>query len=321
MAPLSRRNAGLGSGKEGGNGGRSLRGGRVGRFLRAGAIVTLAVFVAAPVAQAQAQPYFALFGEAGSRRSGWRLGWNEDGTCYPDLLNCDGRHDGFTWVDRYASGGQTGVGIAWGTSLGSGPRFEIALDATLPSGEIGLEPLGVFYLDRSGKPFPDAGTLGLFGATAEEELLGELVPTEPDPAYAGATISRGFSGLAAATTTVNFLYDFRERWGVVPTLGVGFGYSVVTSLLRFHASYAGRPELAAVSDSRLLGRSVALRLTLGAQRRVSDRFGVGLEGVLTRVGEAAGVVAAEVHPSDPEWGEALRDLRRFVVRLVIRTYY
>ncbi len=294
---------------------------RLGRpVLRAAAVVVLALLAAAPAA-AQAHPYFAVFGEAGSRRSGWRMGWNEDRLCYPTMANCDGRHDGFTWVDRFASGGQTGVGIAWGSSLGRGPRFEIAADATLPSGDIGGESLGNYFLEGRGKPFPDAGTFGFFDATAQEELLGELVPVEPDPGYAGAIHESGFSGLAAATVTVNFLYDFRELRGIVPTIGFGFGYSVVTSRLLFNASYAGYPDLETASDSRFLGRSVALRLILGGHRRISDRFGVGLEGILTRVGEAAGTIEAQMHPSSLESGQALRDLRRFALRLVIRTYY
>ncbi len=290
------------------------------RVLRAGAIAALTLLTAASAA-AQAHPYFAVFGEAGSRRPGWRMGWNEDRLCYPTMGNCEGRHGGFTWVDRVASGGQTGFGIAWGSGLGAGPRLEIGVDATLPSGEVGGESLGNFYLDDARKPFPDAGTLGLFGATEEEALLGELAPVERDPDYTGATYSRGFSGLGAATATVNFLYDFRELRGFAPTFGIGFGYSVVTARLRFNASYAGHPDLETASDSRFVGRSVALRLTLGAHRRLSDRFGVGLEGVLTRVGEAAGTLAAEMHPSSLESGQAIRDLRRFALRLVVRTYY
>ena len=89
-----------------------------------------------------------------------------------------------------------------------------------------------------------------------------------------------------------------------------------------NASYAEDPDLDSATDARLLGRSVALRLIFGAQRRISTRFGIGLEGVLTRVGEAAGSIESQLHPSDlPNTVQAIRDLRRFALRLVIRTYY
>lgn len=279
----------------------------------------LCLGAAAPVA-AQAESYLALFGEAGSRRPAWRMGWNSDGLCYPDMGNCPGNRPGYAWLSEIEGGGQSGFGIAWGTSLGRGPRLEISLDRTQTTGIVGGDSLGVFYLSESGRPFPDASAVGLFGSASDAELIGELVATTPNPAYTGASFTGGFTGLSATTVTVNFLYDLSPVRGLTPYFGLGVGYSRVAARVPFTASYSGYPELETASEGGFSGGSLATRLVVGVHRRVLGRFGVGLEAVSTRAGEITGLTAYELHPSQTEASQAIRDLRRLALRLVLRTY-
>ncbi len=285
------------------------------------AAAMLATVFAAPPAAAQAHSYIAVFGEGASRRPAWRMGWNADATCYPDMGNCPSSRQGAAWLARAAGGSHPGFGLAWGSSLGSGPRIEVSVDRTSTTGALGDALAGVFYLSSAGRPFPGASALGLLGSTPESELVGELVAVTPSANYSGASFTTGFSQLALTTAALNFLYDLPPVRGLTPTFGFGVGYSLVTVRSVFTASYPGYPQYETAGDSSLAGGSLATRVILGAQRRLSDRFGVGLELVTTRVAEAGGAIAYQMHPAVAGGNEVIRDLRRIALRLVLRTYY
>lgn len=276
---------------------------------------------AAPASPQSRGGYLAGFFASGAHPSAWRMGWNSDTACYPDMGNCPGDHQGFSWLAEMESGSGSAWGLIWGTFLSGGFRLEASLERDRASGRIGESGRGVFYLEEPGRPWPGSPRPGGFGVRTQEELTEGLAAVTGGTGYEGATFHSQLSDLRSTTIMVSLLYDVPISRAFRPYLGAGFGYARTSARVEYAASYEGFSELDNAQDDVFSGGAPAARLVVGVSLDLPGRLTLALEGGASAIAETSGLTRYQVHANQEHAETVFQGLSRRSLRLVFRYAY
>ena len=253
----------------------------------------------------------------------YHQGWNEDTACYPDMAGCPENHKGYTWLYEISNKWMPGTGIYAGIHTNNNWRWELSVDGTMAVEDSNTDFISIHYLKEKGRPYEKPSFWSdVIKSKKAEDLTANLNKIQNKKDYKGTSFSNTFSELKIINFLANVYYTLPIGEKIIPYIGVGLGYGLVSAHIKYKATYAeADKDYNGEQNDTISTGALALRLSAGLDYLCFKHISFGVKLAYTSINELSAEIEYKTHINQKSASLLLTDMNYFTAAVTSKYFF